>query len=260
MADIYFLGDIHLGSALCDEEKLAATIEEIRVNPNAICILMGDECDYISPKDWRWRDGAIAEWVDTEDVAHSQQTEVVSRLRPIKKKILGAIEGNHERTIRDEFNQNVHNHLVEELEIRDFGYSALVRLRFYWKRNHPLRRGGRGGETHLIDIFLHHGFGGGRTDAADMGRFSDIVRDYVADWFIMGHTHRYFASKFIKHYLGTRGDILSKPGLIGRSGTFLKTLDKGKFSYSEKAAMRPLYTGCLKVTYSPDRNDVVAQV
>lgn len=48
--DLYFLGDIHLGSANCDEEKLAEDIDEIAKNKDAKWIGMGDYCLPLSAK------------------------------------------------------------------------------------------------------------------------------------------------------------------------------------------------------------------
>ncbi len=257
--DIYFLGDVHLGSALCDEEKLAATVEEIRSNPRALVFLMGDLAEYIPPQDVRWveeerRGESIAEWVDRTDVGRSQAERVVETLTPIRRKVLGALQGNHELAIRQAFSQNVHQMVCEHLGIRDLSYCALVRLTFVWRRRTHAGH-------HAVDVLLHHGWGGGRTDSADVGRFNDLLRDYDADWYIAGHTHRYYAVKALRHYLHPqRAELRSKIMLYGRSGTFLKTVAAGKAGYAERTALHPVHTGCLRVTYNPEAQNVIVHV
>lgn len=255
MFRFYFLGDVHLGSTCCDETKLAETIEKIRLDPDARVFLLGDLCEYIPRGEWRFREQCVATWVDRDDVANSERDEIIYRLHPIAKKILGAIQGNHELELADTWNNAVHHALCSELGIRNLGYMALVRLSFQWQR------GNGAGDRRGVDLLLHHGWGGGRSDGADANRFNDLERDYCADWVICGHTHRLYAAKTIQHRLSKQADGLDGQVRIrGRSGTFLKTVTVGSFNYPEKTAMRPLQTGALCVVYHPESNDAEAIV
>lgn len=253
----YFLGDVHLGSASCDEDKFDATIAEIKQDPDARVFLMGDLAEFIPRGEWRWREENVAEWVDQEDVGFSECNELVRRLYPIHSKIVGALQGNHELELEDTWNQAVHRQLCRALGVRDLGYMALVRLVF---RRTAGVKNNRSGDRHTVDLLLHHGFGGGRSDGADANRFNDIERDYDCDWVVMGHTHRYYAAKSIQHRMSQAGELDARTRLRGRSGTFLRTITKGRMNYAEKTAMRPLLTGALRVTYKPDKQDCVAEI
>ncbi len=236
----------------CDEDKLRATVERIHDDPSARVFLMGDLCEYIPRKEWRWNEEIVATWVDRTDVGQSELEYLQEILKPITPKLLGAIQGNHELELQDTWNQNVHGTLCRKLHIRDLGYSALVRMNFAWERK-------GGAQEQGIDIYLHHGWGGGRTDGADLARFSELERDYEADWYIAGHTHRYMAAKALRYRLSPRtGKLEGVVRLRGRSGTFLKTIVEGARNYPEKKAMRPLVTGALCVRYSPGQNDAEA--
>lgn len=250
---LYFLGDVHLGSAMCDEGHLQATLDAIHGDPLAKVFLMGDLAEFIAKDDWRFEDETIAEWVDKGDVGACQEKHVIKLLKPIRKKILGAIQGNHELTLEREWDNRVHKHICDELDIPNLGYMALVRLLFQWVRKNTV-------ESHALDILLHHGYGGGRTDGADINRFSEIQRDYDVDLVVMGHTHKRLAVKNVQHFVTNNGQLGTRTRLAVRSGTFLKTVKPGYLGYSEKAAMRPLATGAAMVTYHPDTQDMIANV
>jgi len=254
---LYFLGDVHLGSAVCDEDELARWIYRIYYDPEAIVFLLGDLCEYITRKDWRWREKNVAAWVDIENVGHSQIEYVKNKLAPIVPKIFGAIQGNHELKLEDEFDQSVHKQLCQDLNIRDLGYMAMVRLHFK-EESKTTKKSAR--NYSKLDIVLHHGWGGGRTDGADTSKLDDLLRDYDCDVAIAGHTHRYWAAKSVQHRLNHWDNFEARVRLKGRSGTFLRTVMPGKTNYSELQAMRPVVTGCLMVTYDPTARDFWAKI
>lgn len=255
---IWFIGDIHLGSKLCDEKQLKNDIDAIRVDPNAKVFLLGDICDFISLNDWRYESDNIAPWVDPTDVGNSQMEYAVKLFDPIADKIIGAIQGNHERTMERDSNNNVHKNFCNDLSLRNLGYSALIRMAFTWRRNKTDKQGG---DFRALDIFLHHGFGGGRTMGADGNRFAEVQRGYEADIYVMGHTHQRHASKSIIYKINNLCDeLVPKTRLACRSGTYLKTTQQKTISYSERAGFNPLVTGGLCITYHPDRRELIANV
>ncbi len=253
---LYLVGDAHQGSALCDEDKFQSTIDEIGHDPDAIVFLMGDLAEFIAKDDWRFEDDNIAEWVSRSDVGYCQEERLIKLLRPIRKKIFGAIQGNHEFVLEREWNNAVHSHICDRLEIRNLGYMAMVRLQFTWRRG----KGRGNGDYRPLDILLHHGYGGGRTDGADINRFNELMRDYNCDIVVCGHTHRRLAIKSVQHYIGLNGTLGERVRMACRSGTFMKTIAQNKSGYAEKSAMRPLVTGALMITYHPDKSDFIANV
>jgi hypothetical protein len=99
---LYPLGDIHLGTKHCTESDIQKTITEIKDNPQAIWIGMGDYGEFITPNDKRWDSKSIADWLkDEQDNIAEVQTEHLQKLlEPIANKCIGLIEGNHEDAIR----------------------------------------------------------------------------------------------------------------------------------------------------------------
>lgn len=251
---LWFVGDVHAGSRACDEQKFVETIARIRHDEYAVVFLMGDLAEYIPRGEWRYNEPMVADWVRRNDVSASELDWLIEKLTPIRSKILGAIQGNHEETLEDVWNQAAHQRLCETLQIKNLGYSALVRLHFKQKNR------GRGGQCSRLDLFLHHGWGGGRSDGADLNRFNELQRDYLADLYIAGHTHRYFAIKSIRHLLNHHDLLDVRSVLAGRSGTYLRTIVEGATNYAERRAMRPVQTGSLCVVYRPSIHDFEAMI
>jgi predicted phosphodiesterase len=261
---LYFFSDLHLGSVSCAEDKLKSDIEQVRQDDDAKVFILGDVCDYISPHDWRWRSNGISEWVDSEDLGKSQSDYAIELFQPVKHKILGAISGNHEDAIHQLNAQNVHKHLVDALGVRDFGYMAFIKLSFAWERG---TRTGKNKHSHSGDYFalnvlLHHGFGGGRTDGSDLNKFNEFALGYDADLIVAGHTHQRNASKDKVYYLDSRGSLCVRYRIKARAGTYLKTVFENSpdHSYSERGGMRPRVEGCLVVTVRPHSKEMMANV
>jgi hypothetical protein len=251
--NLYFLGDIHLGASHCDEALLKETIEHIRKDGRAIVFLMGDICDAILPKDKRFEAGLVAEWVDPANVLGSQVKEAFRVLKPIAHRVVGILDGNHEEKVKHDQSYRIKRELIERMGDaghiwQDLSYSALVRLSFTWRL-------GKHSKIVPLTLYLHHGWGGGRGDATN--QYPQAMSAYEADWFIFGHTHKRYVFDAVFHRVARNGDLKEERRLWGRSGTFLRTIDKNdEASYAEQKGYLPSPRGCLCIKYypHPDRN------
>ena len=247
--DIYFLGDIHLGAALCDEKLLDETITEIRRNPRALVFVMGDVCDAIMPRDKRFEAGLVAEWIDRSDVLGSQVRYAWQKLKPIAHKIIGILDGNHEETVKKEYSYRIKKQLIEEAREaghywKDLSYSALVRLSFTWK----IKSGGL--FAYPLTLYLHHGWGGGRGDG--LNHYREAMSAYDADWFIFGHTHKRYVADSVYHRVTRDGKLVEERRLCGRSGSFLKSVSiNDEAGYGEKKGYMPTPRGALCIRFYP---------
>lgn len=254
---IYFFGDVHWGSWNCDEVAVDATLKQIEQDPFARVFLMGDLCEYISTRDWRYEPDLIAEWVNKNDTARCEEEYATAKLEPIKNKILGAIQGNHEYTIERDANMQTHAHLCDALGIVNLGYSALVNLTFIRRSEWS----GYGGDYRGLTLYLHHGYGGGRTMGADANRFDQMIKDYSADWYFAGHTHKRYAVPHVQHYINRMNRLAVKNIFYGRTGTYLKGIDEGQTpTYAERNGMTPLGIGSLVMEYDPRSGEAIAKI
>jgi len=87
---LYPIGDWHLGSAQCNEAFIKQTIDEIKDNPQARWVGMGDMMENALIGS---RSDVYTQTIPPKD----QMDHIVELLTPIKEKGLFLIAGNHEQ-------------------------------------------------------------------------------------------------------------------------------------------------------------------
>lgn len=241
-ADLYFLGDVHLGSANCDEEKLQEDIDEIAQNKNARWIGMGDYCEFITASDVRFEGKSIADWIkvkDMDDLPIRQAREFLKRVEPIKPKCLGLLMGNHERVISKRYHQDIHNFMCVMMNTKNMGYVSFCRIRLFDPKQNTARK--------EITIFAEHGAGGGRLLGGKVTNLDRKRMDIWANVYVRGHVHEKMDFDRVAVSLPSRGELrlLQQPQLLIISGSYLRTLSKpGGMSYTEQASFPLVPLGC----------------
>jgi hypothetical protein len=97
------LGDVHVGSAQCNEKLLKAVVGRVKEEKNTYWIDMGDKCEFINLRDPRFAPDALASWIrvsDMMDLAKAQRDRYLEFIHPIAPKVLGMVEGNVISTLR----------------------------------------------------------------------------------------------------------------------------------------------------------------
>lgn len=114
--------------------------------------------------------------------------------------------------------------------------------------------------THIIKIFVHHGRSSGRRIGSTFSALEDAASYFSdADILVMGHDHNAGAVELpcieIKQGQGDHYKIVERQRIVGRSGSYLASYEKGKPSYAVDAMMRPSTLGCLHVILVPQREN-----
>lgn len=189
--EIIPIGDTHIGSRSCGERFLRKTVREIP--DNALVVLGGDIIDAIRPQDVKRFDfDTLPDWMiegdaDTtrdmlHDITNQQVNRAVDIFSPIKDRIIGAVEGNHEHSVKKYANTNAHKAICTRLGIEDLTDEALIRFRFVRA----------GGSVVTIVCYLRHGYGGGRTPGAEPNKLDRMLSEWeCADICFTGHTHTF---------------------------------------------------------------------
>lgn len=178
------IGDVHIGDkAFGDrgEKKLRGNIKFIKYNDPILSMLMGDifnvatRTSKTNPLKSRDLDAEI-------DMA-------IEYFMPIKDKLLGAIDGNHEQRLEDFCGMSPTKVLCRALDIPYLGYSAVYKIGVgvgRYKIKGKLVEKAR--KTYII--YTHHGFGGGITIGAKLNAVQRLRSILVnADLYLMGHNH-----------------------------------------------------------------------
>lgn len=204
-AEIFPLFDIHLGKYNCAEDALRKQVKEIlhrekKPDRHPYVIFGGDQVNAINPGDLRRFDFAeLADWFfqprmeanETtadfirrmlSDICAQEVDRFVDLFKPIQHLVIGALYGNHEKSMRTRQNVNVHDALCSKLNITNLTDEALIRLRF--------RR--TGGSAQAVVLYLRHGYGAGRTPGAEPNKLARMLAEWeCADVCISGHSHSY---------------------------------------------------------------------
>jgi len=185
---VWAIGDTHLGAVDTDEDLLVQHVEEIKNDPNARIIFMGDVGDLIDWRDKRFHAGMWPErYVDAMHAEGGIPSETVAHaleiFQPVRKKIWAWLSGNHERTIRSKFDREIGSEIAGQLGVEYLGYGGFVRVE--WNR-----KGSGAIGADLISVFdVQHGWQGGRTSGAKINQLEKMLGESDADIVLRGHSH-----------------------------------------------------------------------
>lgn len=234
------ISDVHMGNRYSDTLEFKKFLSDI--DDNTYFIGTGDLFDSIVIKDKRYTkhvDDTVSDTIIDEQIDRGYDI-----LGPYKDKILGLGRGNHEQTIRKLCGTDPVERLCKRLGCDYLGYSGLISLNLR-------ENGGRGRK---IIIRWHHGWGGGsRTQGADITKYSKDAIHWDADVFLFGHVHKKQADRIPR--AGLVGEkLISKPIMLGITGTFLKTYTKTIDStYSEEKGYPLSEIGGIVLNIKPHR-------
>lgn len=228
---IYFLADVHLGAAAHDAEGLKETIREIKKDPNAYWLGVGDYGDHIYYNDPRFSLNEVDDLYTVADMREGimgQVRKLVRVLEPIGDKCIGLGTGNHEEKVLQKFNVDATREMCYALRVKYLGYSSIVTLRPVY--TDP--SGNRSSKT--LQIYQHHGFGGGRRHGPQINKVEDAMRIAEADIYAMGHVHGKVASALDMRAADENGNEFLKPKVFLVTSSYQKAFKQGTLTFAEK--------------------------
>ncbi len=207
---------------------------------------MGDYAEFITPKDKRFDPNlkSIADWVETDNIAHCQTEWLAKLLTPIKKKCLGLLYGNHENSIRIFNHDNVQKNLCDALEVTNLGFSCFLRLRFHRDNSN---------ERHIIKGCFTHGSSSAITEGAKLMALVRWMKSMDADFYGYAHIHDYMPKSLSRMTVTDEGKIKSKTVIGATTGAWFRTYTRGIIaSYGEQKCYPPTEMGCAVFTINPN--------
>ena len=249
---LHLFGDLHLGTVHCAEAEIIKQRNEIRDDPYAIWVGMGDMSECITSHDKRWDPSqrTIPDWLEQDNIEHDLRKKVVSILQPISDKCVGMLFGNHEDSFRKQTNNNIHKNICEDLGVDNLGYSCFIH--FIFKRNNS-------NEAHLIKGHFTHGAGGARTESGKINYLVNIMKVFNAN--IYGYAHTHSMQVYSPEKLGTSESlkIMSKGQIGALTGCWFRTYTQGDIaSYGEMKAYAPTRIGCPVFILNIDKGTIEA--
>lgn len=189
------LFDLHIGAKAHAEDLLKADLARIEADPRALVILGGDMIDCINRTDpKRFSEETLPAWLfGIDDILGAEVRRTVDLMRPIASKIIAVIRGNHEDYALAHEKRDVYFDICNGIALASdrrpadiaLGVEGFVSLEF--TADYKNSTGGRW----RLDIYAHHGYGGGRAKGGHALTLHNAMRDYSADIILMGHRHTY---------------------------------------------------------------------
>jgi len=226
------LGDIHLGAPTCDINSFLAMVEWIKNTENVYVIGMGD---YINLETGRHGVGQVL----AEKVGPQEQIELIIKiLSNIKDRILAMHGGTHEIMMLRDYGIDPMRWITKELEVPYLKWSAMNKIRV--------------GENNYT-LFTTHGSSNARTQSGKMNACRNLAKNFVADIYLMGHTHVCGAERDRVFFADFKKKILaSRKRYYVLTGSFLEYSD----SYAELRNLSPNNGGIPKIRLWGDKWDI----
>lgn len=174
--------DLHIGSRATDYNLIRSRIKYVAEKENAYALIGGDICNTALKNS---KSDVYEDTMSTRD-----QIKLATKLfEPVKDKIIGIVDGNHERRVAKETSITPLEQFAVQLGRADY-YDEIATLLFV-RFGKTVNKGGLcSGRKLCYTIYMTHGFGGGSTMGANANNLSKLGDSIDADLIVAGHTHK----------------------------------------------------------------------
>ena len=202
---IYPVGDVHIGSAACDEEAAARLAKIIANDKLARVIGVGDFIEAVAPTDRRFTAAELSKPISQEHIDnpfYTQSLRFCKIFEATRGKWIGIDSGNHEATAAERYFFSPIPIIAERLGCQ----------------HHPGSDQGGWYRVKLLDgkitrtqddIFAMHGCGSGELRGGDALKLERLLGRKGADICIVGHGHKPMAIPIVFESLDKCGAEVS---------------------------------------------------
>lgn len=251
-------GDDHIGADNCCKRTQKRVVDYIADN-DCLWVHMGDGIEAISKLDIRNDTRAIDKALchDFEDLDRMLQLQIesfVETYKPVKNKLIAMIDGNHPDKLRRMYGIDPYYEMTRALKPEKTTY----------KRNYGSHRLGydgfiilklncKAGQTHVVTIYLHHGFTAARTRGAIVNAINAMFNSVNSDIIMVGHAHNLCDVRMQRIEVTRSCEIRHSHKLGIAVPSLLKTYSDGEYeSYAGRRGYPPAYIGAIELTIDPD--------
>lgn len=247
---LWFLGDAHTGALGFAKNKLVDTVGQIKGDPHSYVIGMGDYCDFIGLRDPRFDPSQIDSQykvADLSTLADKQLQQFKDILNPVRDRIIGWLEGNHEEKWEKFYHFSPTRNLEawaweHNKQCKALSGEALVRVCIKVKNESKAR--------YRVLVYVTHGWGAARTEGADLNKVVELQKSVDADVYAMGHGHKMLHLGYSRVGMmdtRQRGGLdlrtMERPLAFFLTGSYLRTYAKGESGYAARRGYRAVKLG-----------------
>ncbi len=235
------ISDLHIGDksfSKSGRKKLNGYINWVKERDNAFVFLGGDIFNVAGRQTL----------TSPFDSGTDEYELAIDLFEPIKDKIIGAIDGNHEFRMIDEFGYSPTSLLCKHFNIIYARWSAIIRFKV-GKRKDSYNR-----YRENYFVYYHHLTGGGRRTGSKINKLEDL-REIVEgmDVYIGGHTHQLSAHPKEIYYPAMQGKRVERRRMwFVNSGSYYDWGD----NYSEQKMYSPPKLGSPRIRFDGKKHDV----
>ncbi len=241
-------GDVHRDSPAFANDKWGEFLESSLKLKKPLFLGMGDYFDSFSTTERtilnsdKLHESTIR---NLEKECDKRIDKLFQEVKFMMGKTIGLLGGNH--FIQYKGGSTSDNKLSDKLETSYLGTCSAIRITFKGKHSNNVS----------VDIFAHHGRGGGQTTAGRMMSVEKMTQICEADIFLQGHNHaRGVLPLGDKLRIDSNQHglfIRSRHCWIGRTGGFLRGYVNEEPSYIVDSLMNPTSLGWIDFTLTPKR-------
>lgn len=243
-------GDVHRDSPLHSHRHWQEFLKYAKEQKNAYFLGMGDFFDGASTSERKiLGDSGIHESTkeNIDDMFKGVAKTMANEIEFMRGRTIGLLGGNHYWQFAN--GETTDHMLAHHLQTKFLGVCAFIRVQIEAGKN----------RSTTLDIFAHHGKGGGHLPGSTFNTIDKMQATADADIFLMGHDHRRGAvpSNPRLRLIGGKGNALpllrERTPWLGRTGSFLKAYEPGKVSYNVDAARSACSLGWIEFDITPVR-------
>jgi hypothetical protein len=243
---VIVIGDLHIGDSNFNKESkqiLTGYINWVKERDNAVVFLNGDVLNVAT---------RASKTSPASSMSLDQELDLAKNLfSPIKDKIIGAIDGNHEERMVDYVGLSPTVNLCYSLGVPYYGNSAVIKFQV----GSRMRGSKEDFRVQYIGYF-HHTTGGGATVGAKLNRVDKLRQLFMnADFYAGSHNH-------MLGVMPTQVPMLSKGKIVMHRQMLV---DCGGYlswdgSYAEHKQLPPLKMGSPRIRLNGSKRDIHVEV
>jgi hypothetical protein len=244
-------GDVHRDSDMHADNHWKEFLCYAKAQKNAVFLGMGDYTDGVSTSERIvLNNDGLHDTTRTTlaDVYKGVTKTLVNELSFMRGKMIGMLGGNHYFQFKD--GDTTDHVLAAALNTKFLGVCSFIRLSLRFKGT---------SKKASLDIFAHHGKGGGTSVGGTFNTIEKMTTTAVADFYLMGHDHKRGCIPSTPRLQLTGGatskelNVKERTPWIGRTGSFLKAYENGRVSYNVDAGRSPASLGWIEFEITPYR-------
>ncbi len=244
-------GDVHRDSDLHCSHYWKEFLDYAKKQKNALFLGIGDYTDGCSTSERIVLNNAGLHESTTSTMRKTYRgvaDTLAKELSFMKGRCIGLLGGNHFFDFGD--GDTTDHVLAAQLEAKFLGVCSFIRLSFDF---------GNRKKKQSLDIFAHHGKGGGTLAGSTFNTVEKMQNIADADIYLMGHDHKKGcipAAPKLKLTSGSNGKELTvrhREPWLGRTGSFLKAYEDGEVSYNVDAGRSACALGWIEFEITPIR-------